>query len=251
MVEHFAVTDAARRALDAWQRERPEVAAVVLSHVTVVPYLTSSTDLRAVASRTEHALGDVVKREVDRVTSIRDWNPRFAMTHVLHFALEQIGEPFTYQRFREFVRDDPQGRAMLTEPSVEAVTEAAVQHGDKLARDAMRWRIGNSYYSFLRELVTVVRLREQGLDLRVHPLADALFRADAWIGNTVVSLYIGNVAFRDGRAGRKPQPSQLLGDGFRYVAVNLPTQHTFGRVHVPSDDGIKDAAEQIRAAERG
>lgn len=250
VVEGLAVDARARRALDLWRDERPEVAAVVLPHLTRVPYATTSDELRAVAANTVHALGEVKKHEISGVTEIRDWNPRFAMTHVLHYALEQIGKPFTYQEFRAFTVDNPTARQMLTEPAIEAVRLAAVRHGRERARDAMQWRIGNSYYSFLRELVTAVGIREAGLDLKVHPLADALFRTDAWIGSTVVSLYIGNAAFRDGAAGRKPRPCDLLGDSFSYISLNLPTQHTFGRLHVPDDRALASAVKQIQAAQQ-
>ncbi len=249
VVESLAGSARARRALDAWQTERPEVAAIVLPHVTKVPYATTSDELRAVAASTVHALGEVKKREISGVTEIRDWNPRFAMTHVLHYALEQIRKPFTYQEFRAFAADDPTARWMLTDPSIEAVRLATERYGRERARDAMQWRIGNSYYSFLRELLTVVGIREAGLDLRVHPLADALFRTDAWIGRTVVSLYIGNAAFRDGAAGRKPQPRDLLGESFTYVSLNLPAQHTFGRLHVPDRAALANAVQQVRAAQ--
>ncbi len=60
----------------------------------------------------------------------------------------------------------------------------------------MRWRIGNYYYSFLREIHLLSILRETGLDLLFHPLADALFRVDAWLGDLVLSLYVGNARYR-------------------------------------------------------
>ncbi|MGH3726508.1 MAG: hypothetical protein ACRDUS_20565 [Mycobacterium sp.] len=246
VIDHFAISVEARRALDRWQDERPEVAAHVLNHVTRVPYLTESSQLRNTSIRSVHPLGNIAKREVEEVTAIRDWNPRYAMTHVLHYALERFGTPFTYQQFREFCRDDNRARAMLTKPSKEAVKASTERYGEKRASDAIRWRIGNSYYSFMRELVTVVGLREAGIDLQVHPLADALFRTDAWIGNCVVSLYIGNATFRDGRSGRKQRTEDLLGDSFRYVSLNLPTQNSFGSLHVPAPATIRDAAERIR-----
>lgn len=246
VIGHLAVSGPARSALDRWKSERSEVAEHVVRHVSRVPYLTSSRQLQDVASRTEHPLGDISKREIEGVISIRDWNPRYAMTHVLHYALEEIGKPFAYEEFREFSAKDSRARSMLWEPSQEAVADAARQYGKQRAQHAMQWRIGLSYYSFMRELVTVVGLREIGIDLRVHPLADALFRADAWTGRCVVSLYIGNAVFRDGQSGRKPQAEDLLGNSFRYVSLNLPTQHAFGSLHVPNAGALRDAAQRIR-----
>ncbi|MGR6978378.1 hypothetical protein [Mycobacteroides abscessus] len=246
VIGHLAVSGPARSALDRWKSTRSEVAKHVVRHVSRVPYQTSSRQLQDVVSRTEHPLGGISKREIEGVVSIRDWNPRYAMTHVLHYALEEIGEPFAYEEFREFSARDCRARSMLWEPSQEAVADAARQYGKQRAHDAMQWRIGLSYYSFMRELVTVVGLREIGIDLRIHPLADALFRADAWAGRCVVSLYIGNAVFRDGQSGRKPQAEGLLGNSFRYVSLNLPTQHAFGSLHVPSAEALRDAAQRIR-----
>lgn len=45
----------------------------------------------------------------------------------------------------------------------------------RMAHGAMRWRIGNFYYSFLREQYVHAVFRECGVHLRQHPLADALF----------------------------------------------------------------------------
>lgn len=249
VTEHLCVSAGARNRLRAWRQERPEVAEYVLSHVTRVLYTTSVSDLRKVASATEHALGKVKREEGERVWSIRDWNPRFAMTHVLHYALERLGAPFTYQEFRSFCSGDAAARGMLWVPAQAAIGEAAATYGVVLARAAMRWRIGNSYYSFLRELVVRAELRDRGLDLEMHPLADALFRVDAWSGQTVVGLYIGNRAFLDGAGGRKPRTETVLGPSFRYVAINMPTQHAFGRLHVPTADALDEAAANIRAAQ--
>ncbi|MCH9733108.1 MAG: hypothetical protein K0U78_00895 [Actinomycetia bacterium] len=246
VIVHLAVSDPARRALASWLKSRPQVAEYVLSHETRVPYTTSLADLQYVAEHTDHALGHVSKDQISKVTSIRDWNPPFAMTHVLHYALETIGGPFTYQDFQEFCNNNSKARSMLTNPSLEAVETAAVLHGRPLARMAMKWRVGNSYYSFLRELITLASLREVGIDLRIHPLADALFRTDAWTKNCIVSLYIGNSQFRNGNRGRKPQPKELLGSSFRYLSLELPTQHIFGSVHVPDENRLCAAAQEIR-----
>lgn len=248
VAERFCVSTRAEDILARWQRQRPLVAQHVLGHVTRTPYATSRAALGEVAGSTEHALGAVRKADVQGVDAIRDWTTSFATTHVLHHALESLAEPFTYQQFREFCRQDAGARVMLWDPAQLMVDGIAARIGAQRARDAMRWRIGNSYYSFMRELVTVVALRQRGLDLAVHPLADALFRVDAWIDQTVVALYIGNAAFRDGTTGRKPDPASLLGPSFRYVSINLPAQHEFGRLHVPSEVALDQAAAQIRKA---
>lgn len=248
VIERFAVSSAARAALELWIRQRPNVSKHVLAHVTRTPYAIEIADLRRVAESTEHALGNTARRVAESVVPIRDWNPAFAMTHVLHYALETLGAPFTYQDFRAFCRDDSSARQMLWYPAIEAIEEAARTSGASSARAAMRWRIGNAFYSFLRELVALCELRLRHVDLEIHPLADALFRVDAWSGQTAVGLYIGNRTFRDGSAGRKPQPDAMLGPTFDFVTINMPTQHTFGRLHVPAREALDAAASMILAA---
>lgn len=110
----------------------------------------------------------------------------------------------------------------------------------------MRWRIGNAYYSFLREIYTIVELRHRGLDLRAPPLTDAVFRVDAWMRDTVLHLYIRDDRFRDGEAGRKPHGDALLGgSGFRIVPIKLRTPIRYGRVHLPSPHDLDATAARL------
>jgi hypothetical protein len=100
----------------------------------------------------------------------------------------------------------------------------------------MRWRIGNFYYSFLREQWVHAYLRGRGITLLQHPLADALYGVDGWIDDTVISLFIGNDEFRSGSGGRKQPPSAFLSKArpaLRFIDLALPTTHRFGVVHLP------------------
>jgi hypothetical protein len=113
---------------------------------------------------------------------------------------------------------------------------------------AVRWRIGLACYSFVREVYTIAVLRCAGLDVRAHPLADALFRVDAWAGRTVLSLYVRNAAFRDGQRGRKPRASQILGGAeppFHYQELSLDNRHEYGCVHLPEAGQIRALAARI------
>lgn len=139
------------------------------------------------------------------------------------------------------------GRERLWQPAQRDI-EDAIRTGvpDQLARDAMLWRIGNSYYSFLRELFVIAALRERGVDLRCHPLADALFRVDCWFDRNVISLYIGNATYRDGVAGRKLDPRVLLGDAqppFRFREIRVGTPRRFGVVHLPDLESLMRAVD--------
>jgi hypothetical protein len=112
----------------------------------------------------------------------------------------------------------------------------------------VRWRIGLAYYSFAREVYTIAVLRVAGLDVRSHPLADALFRVDAWTGRTVLSLYISNARFRDGALGRKPRTTSILAGAtppFRCEELRLTTRHEFGCVHLPEAGKITAIAPRL------
>jgi hypothetical protein len=100
----------------------------------------------------------------------------------------------------------------------------------------MRWRFGLAYYSFLREMYVLARLRELGLPMHVHPLADALFGADFWSGITVVEFLIGNRQFGTAGSGRKTKDQEILGDQgtFQFTSLEMAVQRDWGVVHLPS-----------------
>jgi hypothetical protein len=221
---------------------------VVEGHIVSVLYDQTPDAVLDVCRRTEHALGNVSKSVVSQVESVRDWHPNFAFTHVLHLAVERTGKLPTFGEFRDFCRDEPAGQTTLWRPAQEMLDRVALGTDRSIARDAVRWRIGNAYYSFLREAYVLAVLRASGLLAEVHPLADALFRVDLWVGDINVSLYIGNAMFRSGAAGRKDRPEDVLGDSdppFRFHSVQLPTQHRFGEVHLPSRERIEQSATAL------
>ena len=93
-------------------------------------------------------------------------------------------------------------------------------------------------------------LRAEGLDVRAHPLADALFRVDAWVDSTILCLYIRNARFRDGSRGRKPRAADILAGArppFRYAELRLATSHVFGCVHLPEAGQIRAVAQRMKA----
>lgn len=256
VIATFAVTPRARGLLERWKADpgRPQVPRMVLAHITRVLYDLTPPQVEAACQASEHPLGDIRRQTAMAVQPVVDWRPDFAFTHVMHLALERLGRVPTFQDFTRFCRDDLAGRAALGDPARQ-IGEVARQHGypPQQARQAVRWRIGLAYYSFVREVYTIAVLRAAGLDVRAHCLADALFRVDAWTGRTVLSLYIRNPRFRDGPQGRKPRTADILSGArppFRYEELRLPTQHEFGRVHLPEAAQIRAVARRIEAAGR-
>jgi hypothetical protein len=254
VIETFAVTARARALLRQWREDpaRPQVARTVLGHTTRVLYQLEPSQIEAACTRSEHPLGDIRKDVATAVQPVVDWRPDFAFTHVMHLALEALGSVPTFQDLVGFCKDDPAGRAALGDPARQIREDLSRQgYQPERVRQAVRWRIGVAYYSFVREVYTIAVLRAAGLDVRAHPLADALFRVDAWAGRTVLSLYIRNPRFREDTRGRKPRTANILAGArppFRYEELQLAPQHKFGCVHLPGADDIMAVARRIKAS---
>jgi len=251
VVATFAVTTQARDLLRRWQGglARPQVPPVVLAHTTRVLYDLDPAAVEATCAASEHPLGDIRKQDAAAVAPIVDWRPDFAFTHVMHLALERLGELPTFGTFTAFCAEDPLGITALGDPA-RRIREQAARAGwpEAQAAHAIRWRIGLAYYSFVREAYTIAVLRDAGLDVRAHPLADALFRVDAWLDQTILSIYVRNPRFRDGAHGRKPSPLTIL-DGarppFSHAELPLEPQHAYGSVHLPDPAALRTTARQL------
>jgi hypothetical protein len=254
VVATFAVTRQARDRLERWRTDpaRPQVPRVVLRHTARVLYQLEPPEIEKTCKATEHPLGDISKKVATAVQPVVDWRPDFAFTHVMHLALEALGTVPTFGDFSRFCAQDPVGRAALGDPARQAAEHARRQgYPAGPVAQAVRWRVGLAYYSFVREMYTITVLRAAGLDVRAHPLADALFRVDAWTGRTVLSLYIRNSAFRDGARGRKPLTPDILAGAsppFRHEELRLDTRHEFGCVHLPEAAQVAALARSLRSA---
>ncbi|MFF4187711.1 hypothetical protein ACFYZ9_31415 [Streptomyces sp. NPDC001691] len=238
-----------------WEQDsrRREVVPVVRGHVVRVVYEATSADVERICRRTEHALGEVRRKDGEAVRSIVDWHPDFAFTQMFHICMERLGAPPTYQDFRNFAENDRLGNCMISTPARAKVSEV-IRSGvpESLAKDAMRWRIGNAYYSFLREIYSVVELRKRGVPLQMHPLADALFRVDAWTRQVALSLRVKNEKFREGQRGRKRPAADLLADlrpPIEFTDVELQPAAVYGRVHLPTQEQLDETAVALLSRE--
>lgn len=247
----FLRTGRARQVYTDWH-DNPKnrhVVAVVDRHDARAFYTLTRADIEQTCRQTDHPLGNIPKHRVEGSWQIRDWRPDFAFSHLLHYQLEQTGALPTWQEFRGFLFDTPNGRDMFGDATI-SLREDLVREGHARAviNDAMRWRVGLAYYGLLREIFTIVELRARGLELPVHPMADALFRADAWIGDTVLSIRVANKLFRHGNDGRKNDASDLLGgDASRFLfhKIELQAATKFGVVHLPGREDIDLVAQSI------
>ncbi len=210
-----------------------------MEHVSATPYTVSSAQFESFTFG--HPLKHITATAAYRQVKIRDWFPEFAMVHLFHFLLEEKGDLFSYEEFREFCKFDEAG-ILFSRQAQDKVRDLVTREGEdeEAARNAMAWRVGNGYYSFLRELYLVAKLRESGLDARIHPLADALFRVDAWCGNATVEMFVANANFKEGQTGRKKTPAYYLEDqrGFSFVRMQMAPQHGFGVLHLPTTEEV-------------
>ncbi|GAA1749073.1 hypothetical protein [Streptomonospora arabica] len=253
----FNVTANAKHKYDTWStgHRRADVVPHVLAHTTRVLYTLTRDDLERVrcpSGEDEHALGRVKRAQAESVADIVDWEPDFAFTHVFHHALETLGHLPTWQEFRRFCENDPVARRALWLPAQAKIAEVQDSHGttSAVAHDAMRWRVGNAYYSSVREIHLITLLRIHGIDVRFHPLADALFRVDAWWGHTVLSIYVGNDRFRNAGRGRKEPPERILhgaAPSFAFETINLAPADRYGVVHLAAEKDIQAVAERLKA----
>jgi hypothetical protein len=186
----FNVTEASRDRFNNWHSKRPRVAAHALGHAAVVVNALTSADTEAVFQR--ESLGAALTARGQPVLEIDDWRPEFALPHVFHHAVESLGRLPGWAEFRQFCQGDEQAAVMLWGPAADLV-DRLVDRGveGSVARAAMRRRIGREYAEFVRTLHVAAALRERGLPVLTHPLAETVFGVDAWAGRVVFVLRAG------------------------------------------------------------
>ena len=237
--------------LNSWLNDVHHKAVIpfVQSHVTKALYKITRTQIEETCRNTIHALGNVQKKSIEKLNVVRDWHPSFAFIHIFHYSIERLGQMPTYQYFRQMSQEDDFLRKAILEPSNHIYNYAiSLGYEPQKVKDAIRWRVGNAYYSALREVYTLACLREFGLDLRYHVLADALLAIDCWIGDVVISLYVKNNFFKDNFGGRKWTAQSVLSDAhppFKYLRLPLEPADKFGVVHLPSRNDISKLADKI------
>lgn len=253
-VAHFTRSRRATKELEAWKAlpgKRPVVA--FAEQLTIrAAYEISPAQVEEACVRTRHALTwpdgrGLSRRTAASVPEIADWYPNFPLVHTLYYAVETFGGPPLWDDLIAFWREDPQAQLMLGLPARRKLNQAISEGADpRAAQEAMWWRLGNAYYSLLRELYVLAVFRDLGVSAEYHVIADALFRADFWSGDTVISLFVVNEQYRSAAGGgRKRHPREILGDfaGFRFADLPRLTRHEYGTVHLPSRDEIAAFAE--------
>ena len=241
-VTHFAARSArAARELARW-RTTSDAAKVefVESAVTEVAYAQTPETIDAVCAAGDHPLGNIRKKDIVDIDAATNWYPDFAFHHVLHHATASLQTIPTFAGFQAFCSNDPLAHTMLVLPAAEARAAAERAGADPSAAwDAVRWRIGLAYYSFLREMYSLAVLRAAGIDARYHVLADVLWRVDLWVGDLCLELYVNSPRFKSHDAGRKTRSRDWLGDGpFAFAKFEIARRTEFGVAHLPDPDDL-------------
>ena len=239
---------AGRAAYDHWRRTRgEEVVGFVEGFTHEHLFRVTAEEVRATLHASEHALGDVRSRE--QLAVVEDFTCPYALEHVFHRFVEERRRLPTWQCFRRWVREEvPE---MWFGPLRAALAGwSGGQSREQLGR-AARWRLGKFYYSAMREVELLARLRATGLPLRYHLLADCLLRVDFWSGDTLVCTYFPNPRYRDGDTGRKPQASRFFPPGgpFRVLHAGIERQG-FGEVWLASGRAARALARELGAPAR-
>lgn len=134
------------------------------------------------------------KLSVAFVENVGRFSP-WSFQQIFHCYVEKNGLP-TWQNFESFLKGPARVclydayRMELWSDYWDAIGASArlignLNHTNTVESQfdlGLQWRLGNFYLSALREVEVVVRLRaEHGVDVNYHILADAEFKADAWI----------------------------------------------------------------------
>lgn len=255
VLARFGRSPGAQRELDRWRNLPGKTPVVEFAQAltTQAAYQLTPEQIEDTCKATRHALEDPDGRRLRRkvaeaVRPAVDWHPNFPIVHTMYWSVEHLGRPPLWDELIALWRGQEPARSMLGIPAASAVGDAVkARHPLADAREAVWWRLGNSYYSMLRELYVLAVLRQAGFPVEYHVLADALFRVDFWLEDTVISLYVANASYRDASGGGRKRNAQSFlgtGQGFRFVDMPRPTLHEYGTVHLPARSDIERFAQE-------
>ncbi len=203
-------------------------------------YQVTPADIEAALARGEHALGDVESEEQEK--EVEDFNTPFSWNDVFHGCLEERGGVPSWNEFRTWItQEHPQ---YVWEPLKARFDVTKPEY-----KRAIRWRIGKCYYSLIREIWLLSRLRcDYGIFLNYHVFADVRLRIDFWTGKHLFCLYFPNSRYRDGREGRKLDPRELY-RGTDFLVTELEaTRQGYGRAWLAKEHEVARLAVSIQEA---
>jgi hypothetical protein len=208
-------------------------------------FTLSPEAVKKVMDDSEHPLGNVGKEEVLRF--IEDFTCPFALQHVFHGFIEQAGFVPTWQEFEAYIHEGARDkwfeplRALLHDlpAALALVQQIGKNEAWETIKRAIRWRLGKFYLSAMRELDLLTRIRELGVPVRYHLLADVLLRVDFWTDNTLVCVYFENRKYRH----RKP-PAERFFTGIDIIHAKIERQG-FGRFWLATGPAVNKLTRAV------
>lgn len=196
----------------------------------------------------QHALGTVRPREQQKV--IRDLSPTPPLIFSFHVLLEHMKTIPSFTQFWRFHlrrRSYFMGQALLASGYYNRDPSASEWNTDPNLR-TVRYRIGNAYYSALKEINILSTLRHvHGLDVRYHFIIDLEWKADLYIDNTLIEIYVSNERMKGNGGGRKIT-CQERNPGRSVLAIEKDAKGKFGDCYLHSPSEIADIARHIEAS---
>jgi hypothetical protein len=240
-------SERARRYVDWWRHHFASIRDVVETFASEKLFSVSSADVSAVLKRGTHALGEIEKdRELLEVEDSH--MPPTAMQDLFHWFIEREGSLPSWDEFRSFLLE-PEQKPLIIGPWWSGLKESVQKYDRGRVRDAMHWRVARMYYSNLREVHFLARLRERhDISLKYHIFADVRLRADFWLGKHVVSVFLSNPRYRSQAGTRKHKAEEKLRDhipSLTFNDVEFPNRYARGELYRVSDEEIDRLAASI------
>lgn len=206
-------------------------------------------DLVALGARggREHALGEA--RKMDGIQDIRDMTTPPPMIFAFHVLLERLERVHRWTEYLAFHEGHPEYFLNEFEKITGIDRSSAAYNIDARGNmGGLRYRLGNSYYSGLKEVYILASLRHRfHIDARYHFLIDTEWKTDIFSGNVLIELYVGNDVMKTKDGGRKWH-CKKKNKGMTVLEIESSVRKDFGKCWLIDDDGLANIAQQaIRA----
>jgi len=203
------------------------------------------SDYERVVKESGHALGNVQSGE--QIKGIEDYNTPFALQHLFHDLIETKGILPTWEQYSTWMKTEAKSRYLGPLMAHFGYRELDTAGRLRLGR-AIQWRLGKFYYSAMREIELMLKVKEvHGVQMRYHLLADVLLRVDFWHGKTLICVWFSNPKYRTQDAGRKVAAKTYFDDGsddINIINVEIERQG-YGNFWRASNDSIQRLGEAI------
>jgi hypothetical protein len=240
-----------QKRLAHWPDQWPVVKKAFEDSRQTVLYRLTPRDIVDATENTDHALGNISSAEARAKSAQKAQNlsPAYPIMMVFHGLMEALGRVPLWQDVEEYLVRRPElclayyvkGCGIPGNPTLDNLWTLPGMR-------PVRYRIASTYYSFLREVHTLLCLRHDfGLDALYHPLQDAEWKSDIVCGLVRVEIYLLSAFFKGTEEGRKVE-CQSVNPGVPVVVQQMETSKLRGKCWLHSKETIEALAEKIVAA---